>query len=133
MLIQQWLLARPEMREFLRGRAMVPYAEGWMGQVDTMKRLQGWSEANITNFYELGTFGEQLLLSVRYHNWNAVNEQNEAKLWARYWKPEIQRYIHSYRAVTGVDLTSEPVDATLPSVHLRTRQAEEQRRRAGRA
>jgi hypothetical protein len=133
MLIQQWLLARPEMREFLRGRAMVPYAESWMGQVDTMKRLQGWSEVNITNFYELGTFGEQLLLSIRCHNWNSINEQNEAKLWARYWKPEIQRYIHSYRAVTGVDLTSEPVDATLPSVHLRTRLAEEQRRRAGRA
>jgi hypothetical protein len=133
MLIQQWLLARPEMREFLRGRAMVPYPEGWMGQVDTMKRLQGWTEVNVTNFYELGTFGEQLLLSVRYHDWSAVNDQDDAKLWARYWKPEIQRYIHAYRAVTGVDLTTEPIDATPPAVHLRTRLAEEHRRRLGRA
>ena len=30
MLIEQWLLARPEMREFLGGRAMVPIpSAGW--------------------------------------------------------------------------------------------------------
>lgn len=132
MLVQQWLLSRTEMREFLRGRAMVPYAEPWMGQVDTMKRLQGWSEVSVTNFHELAVFGEQVLLSIRYHDWSAVNNQDEAKLWARYWKPEIQRYIHSYRAVTGVDLTTEPVDAKAPWVHLRGRLAEEQKRRAGR-
>ena len=132
MLIQQWLLSRPEMREFLRGRAMVPYAETWMGQVDTMKRLQGWSETSVTNFFELGTFGEQILLSIRYHDWSVINNQDEARLWAQSFKPEIQRYIHSYRAVTGVDLTNEPVDASLPWVHLRNRLAEEQRRRAGR-
>ncbi len=35
MLVEQWLLARIEMREFLLGgRAMVPYAEPGMGQVD---------------------------------------------------------------------------------------------------
>ncbi len=133
MLIQQWLLSRPEMREFLRGRAMVPYTEPWMGQVDTMKRLQGWTEVTVTNFYELAVFGEQILLSIRYHDWSVVNDQDEAKLWARYWKPEIQRYIHSYRAATGVDLTTEPVDATMPWVLLRERLAGEQRRRAGRA
>ena len=86
MLVQQWLLSRPEMREFLRGRAMVPYAEPWMGQVDTLKRLQGWSEVSVTNFHELAVFGEQVLLSIRYHDWSAVNDQEEAKLWARYWK-----------------------------------------------
>jgi hypothetical protein len=131
MLVQQWLLARPEVREFLRGRAMVPYAEPWMGQVDTMKRLQGWSEVTITNFHELAATGEQILLSIRYHDWSAVNDQEEAKLWARYWKPEIQRYMHSYRAVTGVDLTTEPVDAKMPWVHLRNRLNDEQQRRRG--
>jgi len=132
MLVQQWLLARPEIREFVRGRAMVPYAEAWMGQVDTIKRLQGWSEVSVTNFHELAVFGEQILLSIRYHDWSAVNDQDEAKLWARYWKAEIQRYVHSYRAVTGVDLTTEPVDAKAPWIHLRGRLADEQKRRAGR-
>ncbi len=132
MLVQQWLLARPEMREFLRGRAMVPYAEQWMGQVDTIKRLQGWSEVSVTNFQELGVFGEQILLSIRYHDWSAVNDEEEARVWARYWKAEIQRYIHSYRAVTGVDLTTEPVDAKAPWIHLRGRLADEQKRRVGR-
>ena len=41
--MQQWLLARPEMREFLQSRAMVPYKEAWMAAVDTMKTLQGWT------------------------------------------------------------------------------------------
>ena len=41
MLMMQWLLARPEMREFLRGRYMVPYDEPWMGhrQHETSARL----------------------------------------------------------------------------------------------
>ena len=33
MLIMQWLLARPEMRDFLGGRTMVPYEEDWMDRV----------------------------------------------------------------------------------------------------
>ena len=37
MLIMQWLLARPEMRDFLGGRTMVPYEEAWMDRVDAMK------------------------------------------------------------------------------------------------
>lgn len=119
MLIEQWLLARPEMKEFLRGRAMVPYREPWMGQVDTMKKLQGWTDSTITHFNELALFGEQVLLSIRYGDWVDVNDENQAKNWARYWKPEIQTYIHAYRAVIGVDLTSEPVDAMPPGVHLR--------------
>lgn len=112
MLVEQWLLARPEMREFLRGRAMVPYAEPWMGQVDAMKRLQGWRAAGVSSYRELGVYGEQILLSVRYSAWTEVNDETQARNWARYWKPEIQSYVHSYRAVTGgqVDLASEPVD-----------------------
>ncbi|UYZ64294.1 hypothetical protein [Hymenobacter weizhouensis] len=112
MLTQQWLLARPEMREFLGGRIMVPYAEPWMDRVDNMKTLQGWNSTNISHFRDLGVFGEQLLLSIRYGSWNdpnvgAVNAAN----WAHYWREEIQRYIHAYQAVTGVDIASDIVDA----------------------
>jgi hypothetical protein len=124
MLIQQWLLARPEMREFLGGRIMVPYVEPWMDRVDTMKTLQGWTDTTITHFRDLGVYGEQILLSIRYGNWNVVNDPVQAANWARYWRPEIQRYIHAYRAGTGVDLTNpDTVDATMPSVHLRKRLA----------
>jgi len=109
MLMMQWLIARPEMREFLRGRAMVPYEERWMGQVDTMKKLQGWTDTTITHFRNLAVFGEQVLLSARYGDWNAINDQEHAKTWARYWRPEIQGYIHAYMAATKVDLSEEIV------------------------
>lgn len=94
-----------------------------MSQVDTMKRLQGWSDVTITHFHDLAAYGEQLLLSIRYGDWVAVNDPQQAINWARYWRPEIQAYIHAYRAASGVDLASEPVDATAPSVHLRDRLA----------
>jgi hypothetical protein len=110
MLIMQWILARAEIREFLRGRYMVPYQEPWMGAVDDMKRLQGWSDVTITHFHELAIFGEQLLLSIRYGDWIDINDQNFARNWARYWRPEIQRYIHAYHAVTGVDLAADIVN-----------------------
>jgi hypothetical protein len=135
MLIEQWLLARPEIREFLRGRAMVPYKEAWMSQVDTMKKLQGWTDTTITHFSDLGVWGEQIVLSIRYGDWIDVNDQEQAKNWARYWRPEIQGYIHAYRAVTGVDLAVEPVETEKaparylqPSVHLRNRLVEQQKR-----
>lgn len=110
MLMMQWFLSRPEMREFLRGRAMVPYEETWMGQVDTMKRLQGWSDTSVTHFRNLGTYGEQILLSIRYGDWSAENNQDAAKTWARYWRPEVQGYIHAYLASTGVNLSEDVVD-----------------------
>lgn len=129
MLIEQWLLARQEMREFLRGRYMVPYREAWMGTVDTMKKLQGWNDVTVTHFNELAVFGEQILLSIRYGDWSDVNDENQAKNWARYWKPEIQSYIHSYRAVTEVDLASDPVDSTPPWVHLKRKEQQRGARR----
>ncbi len=129
MLIEQWLLARPEMQDFLRGRQMVPYREPWMGRVDAMKKFQGWTDTTITHFQELAIYGEQILLSIRYGDWIDSNDEDQAKNWARYWKPEIQGYIHAYRAVTGVDLTTEPVDATPPWVHLKR---QEDRRLAAR-
>ena len=108
MLTMQWLLARPEMREFLRGRYMVPYQEPWMGAVDSMKKLQGWTDTTVTHFHELAVTGERILLSIRYGDWVDLNNtQEQAKNWARSWKPEIQRYIHGYQAATGVDLMSD--------------------------
>ena len=115
MLMMQWMLARPEIREFIRGRYMVPYQELWMGAVDDMKRLQGWSDIGITHFHELAIYGEQILLSVRYGDWIDINDQELARNWARYWRPEIQRYIHAYNAVTGVDLAVEISDVRLAS------------------
>ena len=130
MLMQQWMLARPEMREFLQSRAMVPYPEPWMPQVDTMKTLQGWTDVTVTHFRDLGVYGEQILLSIRYGDWIDVNDEDSAKNWARYWRPEIQGYIHAYRAVTGIDLTNpDTVDATMPAVHLQNRLAAQQRAR----
>jgi hypothetical protein len=127
MLMQQWLMARPEFREFLPTRIMVAYPEPWMDRVDAMKKLQGWTDTSVLNFRNLGTFGEQVLLSIRYGSWNDVNEPLQATNWARFWRPEIQGYIHAYRSVTGIDLTAVnvggSVDATLPSVLLRKRLA----------
>ncbi|HAV43249.1 TPA: hypothetical protein DCX15_04465 [bacterium] len=132
MLMQQWLLARPEMREFLPSRIMVAYPEPWMDRVDAMKRLQGWTDTPVIHFRNLGVFGEQILLSIRFGAWIEVFKPDQAANWARYWRAEIQGYIHAYRAVTGVDLTSEPVDHTLPSVHLRNRFAIQRQSRQSR-
>ncbi|HYT59794.1 MAG TPA: hypothetical protein VEL06_06470 [Haliangiales bacterium] len=111
MLIQKWLLARPEIREFLGGAPMVPYKESWMAHADSMKTLQGWTDVSVSHFRDLGVFGEQILLSVRHADWNSDDvTQANANNWAIYWRPEIQSYIHSYRAVTGVDLSSEVTD-----------------------
>jgi hypothetical protein len=108
----QWMLARPEMKEFLRGRYMVPYQEDWMGAVDSMKKLQGWTDTTITRFYELAVTGERILLSIRYADWSDIeNIEDQAKNWARSCKPEIQRYIYAYQTVAGVDLSSDIVDS----------------------
>ena len=124
MLIQQWLLSRPEMRDFLQGRRMVPYKEPWMAQVDTMKSLQGWTDIPVTHFRDLGVYGEQILLSIRYGDWIDINNEEAAKNWARSWRPEIQSYLHAYRAVTGMDLTNaDTVDHTMPAIHLQKRLA----------
>lgn len=124
MMLQQWLLSRREVRDFLRGRYMVPYQEGWMAQVDALKKLKGWSDTSVSHFRDLGVHGEQILLSVRYGDWTDVTGEASAKNWARYWKPEIQSYIHAYRAATGIDLSSaDGLDFTPPAIHLRHRLA----------
>jgi len=120
MLMQQWLLSRGEMREFLPGRIMVAYPEPWMDRVEAMKGLMGWTDSSILHFRELAIFGERILLGIRFNDWTRVIESERAGNWARYWRPEISGYIHAYRAVTGVDL-ADRVDATMPSTLLRNR------------
>ena len=131
MLMQQWLLARPEFREFLPTRIMVAYPEPWMDRVDAMKKLQGWTNTSVLDFRNLAMFGEQILLSIRYGHWSDVQDPIQALNWARFWRPQVQGYIHAYRATTGVDLTAETVtsevDATPPSILLKRRLAAQQR------
>jgi hypothetical protein len=121
MLMNQWILARPEMRDFLPSRVMVVEPEPWISRVEAMNKLQGWSDVAVLHFRDLAVFGEQLLLSIRFGNWTVEDRPDSAANWARYWRAEIQRYTHAYRAVTGVDLTRQ-VDPAIPSWHLRRRQ-----------
>lgn len=110
-MVMQWILARPEFREFLGGRTMVPYEEPWMDRVDAMRQMQGWGDTSVSQFRDLGVYGEQILLSIRYGNWMTNSSTPMAANWARRWREAIQIYVHAYRTVTGVDLTAEPVDA----------------------
>jgi hypothetical protein len=138
MLMQQWILARPEFREFLPSRIMVPYPEPWMQRVDTMKRLQGWTETSVRYFRDLGVFGEQIVLSVRFGNWSNVFDREQAGNWARFWRQEVQWYMHAYQAVTGVDLSADTADirqaeqarerAVQPAFHLQRRLVEQRTR-----
>jgi hypothetical protein len=108
MLMEQWLLGRPEFQSFLPVRESVAYPEDWMGAVDSMKSLQGWTSTSVMFFNELARFGEMLLLSVRYGHWSTISDRDEAANWAKLWRSQIQGYIQAYRVVTGVDLSSEP-------------------------
>jgi hypothetical protein len=137
MLMQQWILGRPEFREYLPTRAMVAYPERWMDRVDAMKTLQRWTDTPVLHFRDLGVFGEQVLLSIRFGAWTTVTEPVQAANWARFWRAEIQGYVHAYRAVTAVDLTSDAAEGRLkeakaaqPWVHLRNRLVTQQQRRA---
>jgi hypothetical protein len=139
MLMQQWILSRPEFREFLPARIMVVYPEPWMERVDAMKRLQGWTDTSVRFFHDLGVFGEQILLSIRFGNWSAVFDRQQAANWARFWRQEAQWYIHAYQTVTGVDLSADMADvrqaeqaeqrATQPAFHLQRRLVQQQRTR----
>jgi hypothetical protein len=93
-------------------------------------QLQGWGDTSVSQFRDLGVYGEQILLSIRYGNWMTNATVARAANWARTWREQIQVYIHAYRTVTGVDLTAEPVDARAaqarfmqPSAYLRQQEA----------
>lgn len=143
LLIQQWLLARPEFREFLPTRVMVAYPEPWMDRVDAMKRIQGWTGTSVRYFHDLARFGEQILLSIRYGDWSNVTNRDQAANWCRSWRQEVQWYMHAYQSVTGVDLSAEMADvrqaeqaqarALPPAFHLQRRLAEQQNRGNGAA
>lgn len=126
MMMQQWILARQEMREFLPRRAMIAYPEPWMHSVESMRKLQGWGDTNTYQFWQLATTGEQIVSSIRWGNWNSINDPTNAANWAVFFRPEIQTYIHSYRAVTGIDVSAEPVDVQVPGIHLMRRLQEQQ-------
>jgi hypothetical protein len=103
MLVQQWLLARPELREFLPNGASVAYPEPWLGRVEAMKKLQGWTDTSVLHFRNLGVFGEQILLGIRWGFWSDV-QPSQAANWARFFRPQIQGYAHAYQAVAGIHL-----------------------------
>jgi hypothetical protein len=132
MLLEQWILARPELQQFLPSRESIAYPEAWMGTVDAMKTVQGWTNTSVMYFHDLAVFGEQILLSIRFNNWSQIFDRTHAANWARVWRSEIQAYMHAYRTVTSVDLTIEPTEPRLaerkvdPSVLL-SRRLEEQR------
>jgi len=130
MYIEQFILARREMREFLPGLSMVPYREPWMQSTDAVKRLMGWIDSSVEQFSTLANAGELVLLSVRFGDWNNPDiTAAQAANWAAYWREQIQDYLHSYRAVTGVDLTdARQIDGIQPSVHL-SRRLDEQHSR----
>ena len=138
MLMQEWILARSEFREFLPSRVMVPYPEPWMQRVEAMKRIQGWTDTSVRFFRDLGVFGEQIVLSIRWGDWSNVTDRSQAANWARVWRQEVQWYIHAYQAVTGVDVSADMQDiryaeqarerALQPAFHLERRLVEQQRR-----
>ncbi len=131
MLMQQWILARPEFREFLPGRAAIPFTEPWMDRVASMNKLQNWTDTSPMHFDYLAKYGEQILLSIRFGDWsNEGRNPKDAALWANYFRNQIQGYIHSYKTVTGVDLAAtvvgNKIDARPPSYHLARRLKERQ-------
>jgi len=97
------------MKDFLRGRTMVPYPEEWMDRVDAMKSLQQWHDASVINYNDLAVYGEKILLSVRYGDWSTTTDQNQAANWARAFRPEIQRYTHALKIVSSIDLSTGDV------------------------
>ncbi len=133
MLMQQWLLARPELRQFLPSRNMVAYPESWMDSTSSLNNMMGWTKTSVLHFNYLAIYGEKILLGIRFGNWADQSTKSDAAVnWATFWRPEIQGYIHAYRAVTGIDLSAEgiaagqKVDVAQPSVHLFRRLKEQQ-------
>lgn len=136
-MLAQWLLTAPEVQRFLGAPTMISYPEGWMAPVDTLRRMLQWGDTSIIEFWRLASYGELLICSARWGNFGpAANNPQDAEDWALTFRNFLTQYVHSYRAVTGVDLSQElvsgqSVDATLPSVYLAQREAEFRRLRAG--
>lgn len=116
MLIQQWMIGRSEMRDYLGGRPSVVYPEGWMGHMDSLRQLYNWSDGSIRHYRDLAVFGERLLLSVRWTDWTSVTNSFFATSWLTFWRSEIQSYVHAYQQVTGVDLNVDQVRTVSPQL-----------------
>ncbi len=136
MLMQQWILARPEFRQFIPTRNMVANPEPWMDNVAGVNNLMGWTDMSPVHFNNLAIFGEQLLLSIRYGAWSQTNTiADQAAVWAIFWRQAVQEYIHAYNAVTGVDLSktlpasanADQLDSLPPSYFLMKRLQQQQR------
>src|SRR5574338_1007496 len=101
MRIIQLILERPEMREFLGGRIMVPYPEPWMDRVDTLRRVMRWGDTSVTEFYNLAEAGERILLAVRTGDFHPSQANaGLANNFAISNRDDIVQYINSYQAVT---------------------------------
>ena len=101
----QYVFSRPEVVDFLKSDTLSPHQEHWEASADKMKSIQGWTDVPVSQFRDLAALGEQLLLSVRFGDWMTTNDEQLARNWARYFRPEIKGYIFAYRTVAGVDLT----------------------------
>ncbi|HEV7713034.1 MAG TPA: hypothetical protein VGP16_32875 [Asanoa sp.] len=108
MLMSQWILSRPEIRDFLPSRVMVDSPEIWIDAVEAMNRLHGGPDVSVLHYRDLAAYGEQLLLSIRFGSWTSATDPDRAANWARYFRREVQQYCHAYRAVTGHGLAARP-------------------------
>jgi hypothetical protein len=128
MRVIQTLFDFPEFQQFLGAPLMIDYPETWIGRVDTVRRLMGWGDTSMVEFRNLAVHGEQLILSVRYGDFGPDQTNVDlADSWGEVFRNSVMQYIHSYRAVTGVDLSApvmagQAVDATQPSVYLVARE-----------
>lgn len=112
-LLVQFILTRPPVQEFLRYRPMVVNEEVWMGPVDCVRQAMGWDPVPVSQFWRLAESAETLMSTIRHFGWLETPDPEIARGWAQALRPEIQRYAHSYRIVTGVDLSD--LSAPLPA------------------
>ncbi len=62
MMIMQYMLATPEVCNFLQTRFAVAPLEGWQGPLDTMRSLQGWGPESSSSYRDLAVYGEKITL-----------------------------------------------------------------------
>jgi hypothetical protein len=118
MRVIQSILAQDDMDKYLPAREAVidSFPEKWMARVDTMRQIQGWGDVSILHFWRLATKGERLLLTIRHDAWaQDRRDQDVAGKWARDLREDVTEYVHSYRAVTGVDLSLDQISIAASS------------------
>ncbi len=107
-IIEQDILGRSEVGEYLKERPMVSYKYNWMRSVDAMKTIQRWNpDSSIRLYTALAEYGEIILLGVRFIDWSNINDVDFAKAWAMNFKNEIQGYTQKYFSVTNVDILKD--------------------------